>query len=125
MYRCGVTVSGLYDWQRVANELSPARENHPSYGTLFALLGDPGSEAAKYDAISSGRRVNQIKDPVLVVRNRQGESLEDEESAELINDLLSAGVPYEVHNMEGSMLALEHRVALFERMIQFFDVHLK
>ena len=125
LYRCGVTVSGLYDWQRVANELGPARENHPSYGTLFALLGDPGSEAAKYDAISSGRRVNQIKDPVLVVRNRQGESLEDEESAELINDLLSAGVPYEVHNMEGSMLALEHRVALFERMIQFFDVHLK
>lgn len=125
LYRCGVTVSGLYDWQRVANELGPNRENHPSYGLLFALLGDPGSEAAKYDAVSSGRRVNQIKDPVLVVRNREGESIEDQESTELIEDLLSAGVPHEVHNMDGSMFALDTRVALFERMIQFLDRNLK
>lgn len=125
LYRCGVTVSGVFDWQRLANEIGENRENHPAYGLLFSLLGDPGSEAAKYDAISSGRRVDQIEDPVLVIKDRGDETLEAKESTELIDDLLSAGKPFEVHNIDGSMLALEVRVALFERMLRFFDANLK
>ncbi len=125
LYACGVSVTGIYDWQRLANELGDNREAHPTYGILFQLLGDPGSEAAKYDAISSGRRVDQIDDPVLVVRDASGTSPESQEAAEFIDDLLSAGVPYEVHNLEGSILDLETRVALFERMLGFFDQHLK
>ncbi len=125
LYRGGVTVSGVFDWQRLANQIGLGRENHPTYGPLFALLGDPGSEAAKYDAISSGRRVKQIKHPVLVVKEQAGRSPEAQESLELIDDLLSAGVPYEVHNIEATLLALETRVALFDRMLQFFDDNLK
>ncbi len=125
LYRCGVTVSGIFDWQRLANEIGPNRQNHSTYGLLFTLLGDPGSEAAKYDAISSGRRVDQIEDPVLVIKDRDNQTFEGKESAELIDDLLSAGVPYEVHNIEGSMVSLDARVALFERMLQFLDTNLK
>lgn len=125
LYVCGASVSGIYDWQRLANEIGPNRDGHPTYGVLFQLLGDPGSEAAKYDQISSGRRANQIEDPVLVVRDPSGETLESIEAAEFIDDLLSAGVPYEVHNFNGSLLDLDTRVALFERMIGFFDQHMK
>lgn len=125
LYAAGVTVSGIFDWQRVANEIGEARENHPSYGELFELLGDPGSEAAKYDAISSGRRVKQIQDPVLVIRDGNEQTLEGKESAELIDGLLSAGVLHEVHDINADLFALDARVALFERMIQFLDDHLK
>lgn len=125
LYSCGVTVAGVFDWQRVANEIGLDRENNRVYGELFTLLGDPGSEAAKYELISSGRRVKQIKAPVLVVSDKDGETVEGLESRELIDDLLSAGVPHEVHEVEVSMLLLESRVALFDRMIDFFGKHLK
>jgi acetyl esterase/lipase len=125
LYACGVTVSGLFDWQRVANEIGLDRENNRVYGELFTLLGDPGSEAAKYDLISSGRRVNQIKAPVLVVSDKDAQTVEGQESRELIDDLLSAGVSHEVHEVEGSILLLESRVALFERMLDFFAKNLK
>lgn len=125
LYACGVTVSGIFDWQRVANEIGLERESDQVYGRLFTLLGDPGSEAAKYDIISSGRRVNQIKAPVLVMKEMNGQSLEAKEGDELIEDLRSAGVPYEVHQIDGSILALQSRVVLFDRMIEFFDKHLK
>ncbi len=124
LYAAGATVSGLFDWQRVANEIGMDREKSPVYGTLFELLGDPGSEAAKYDQISSGRRVNQIDDPILVVKERNGETLEAKEADELIEDLLSAGVVYEVHHLDG-IGALESRVALFDRLIGFFKQNLK
>jgi len=125
LYACGATVTGIYDWQRLANELGPDRNGHPAYGALFQLLGDPGSEAARYDQISSGRRIDQIEDPLLVVRDGGGDSPEAKESAGLINDLLLAGVPYEVHNINESVLELETRVKLFQRMVDFFDQHLK
>lgn len=125
LYRCGVTVSGIFDWQRLANEIGQNRENHPTYGLLFSLLGDPGSEAAKYDAISSGRRIDQIEDPILVIKDRGEDTFEAKEGTELIDDLLSAGKVFEVHNMDGSMGALDIRVALFERMVRFLDANLK
>jgi acetyl esterase/lipase len=125
LYRAGVTVAGIFDWQRLANEIGENRDGHPTYGELFVALGDPGSEAARYDAVSSGRRVDQMEAPVLVVRNREGQTLEDAESAELIDDLLSAGVNHEVHNIDGSVAQLDSRVALFERILQFFDRHLQ
>jgi dipeptidyl aminopeptidase/acylaminoacyl peptidase len=125
LYSCGVTVSGVFDWQRVANEIGLDREQNQVYGQLFTLLGDPGSEAAKYDLISSGRRVNQIKAPVLVVSDKDAQTVEGQEARELIEDLLSAGVSHEVHEVEISILLLESRVALFDRMLDFFGKNLK
>ncbi|GAB5558361.1 MAG: hypothetical protein SynsKO_00080 [Synoicihabitans sp.] len=125
IYAAGATVSGLFDWQRVANEIGLEREKNAIYGRLFKLLGDPGSEAAKYDQISSGRRVNQIKAPVLVVKEKDGETLEAKEADELIEDLLSAGVSYEVHQIDSTVAGLESRVALFDRLIDFFNKNLK
>ncbi|MDB4473794.1 prolyl oligopeptidase family serine peptidase [Opitutaceae bacterium] len=125
LYSCGVTVSGVFDWQRVANEIGLDREQNQVYGQLFTLLGDPGSEAAKYDLISSGRRVNQIDAPVLVVTDKDAQTVEGQEARELIDDLLSAGVSHEVHEVEISILLLESRVALFDRMLDFFGKNLK
>ena len=115
----------MFDWQRVANEIGLDREQNQVYGQLFTLLGDPGSEAAKYDLISSGRRVNQIKAPVLVVSDKDAQTVEGQEARELIEDLLSAGVSHEVHEVEISILLLESRVALFDRMLDFFGKNLK
>lgn len=125
LYSCGVTVEGIFNWKKLANDIGLERERNQSYGQIFELLGNPGSEAAKYDTISSGLRVNQIKGSVLVVSEKDGQTLEAQQSRQLIDDLLSKGVSYEVHHIEGSMLALQNRVALFERMLDFFDNNLK
>ncbi|MEJ6601378.1 MAG: prolyl oligopeptidase family serine peptidase [Opitutaceae bacterium] len=125
LYACAVTVEGIYDWQKLASEIGLERERNQTYGQLFTLLGDPGSEAAKYDMISSGRRVNQIKGPVLVVSAKDGQTFEAQQARELIDDLLSKGVPYGVHYIDGSIMVLQNRVALFERMLGFFDKNLK
>ena len=61
----------------------------------------------------------------MVVSDKDAQTVEGQESRELIDDLLSAGVSHEVHEVEGSILLLGSRVALFERMLDFFAKNLK
>lgn len=125
LYACAVTVDGIYDWQRLANDLGNDRESYPAYGELFRLLGDPGSDSAKYEAVSPSRRALQIKVPVLVVRQQGDDTPEAKEAQEFIDDLLNAGALYQVHRYRGSLASLPNQTALFERMFGFFDQHLR
>jgi acetyl esterase/lipase len=125
LYACGVTVDAVYDWQRLAHEIGVKRDDHPTYGKLFKVLGDPGADSAKYDAISPSRRAKQIKAPILIAREHGDVSLESKEAQEFIDDLLNAGALYQVHTYRGSLTNLSDQVELFDRMLAFLDQNLR
>ena len=124
LYRCGVAFSGVYDWSRLANNLGVDRERDPNYGELFELLGDPGRDAAKFAAMSPGTRLQQIRGKVLVAQQDGLESPEQKEAAALAHGLSTAGVPYEVLTIDGSLGFLENRVKLFEGIESFLKANL-
>jgi dipeptidyl aminopeptidase/acylaminoacyl peptidase len=124
LYRCGITFAGIYDWARVANTLGLDRESDPVYGELFKLLGDPGRDAAKFARISPSRRLDKLRDPILVASQRNASAVEKVEADKLIDGLRSAGARHQVFTTDGDLGQLSNRVALFERMADFLDANL-
>lgn len=67
LYRCAATIGGSFDWGKIVRaSRTNLLSDNVAYDTLRRHLGDPGSQAAKYDAISPLRHVNKIRIPILV-----------------------------------------------------------
>jgi pimeloyl-ACP methyl ester carboxylesterase len=124
LYRCGVAHAGVYDWSWLANELGVDRNRHPVFGPLMTLLGDPGTQAAKFEALSPAREVARIKDPILVSRERDATGVERSQTVRLVNGLKTVGAPHKELFIEGSMAQLENQVRLFNEMDAFLAEHL-
>ncbi len=124
LYAAGVTFAGIYDWARAANTLGVDRERDPNYGEHFAVLGDPGREAAKYGAVSPSKRVDRIKAPLLVIEQLGADTVEQDEASRLIAELKSAGAPYETLSLQDGAGSLANRVKLFEGIEAFLQKHL-
>ncbi|MCF3650672.1 alpha/beta hydrolase family protein [Synoicihabitans lomoniglobus] len=124
LYRCGISFAGIYDWARIANTLGLDRESDPVYGDLFKILGDPGRDAAKFARISPNRRLDKLRDPILIARQRNASPVETVEADKLIDALRSAGAKHQVFVTDGSLGQLSNRVALFERMADFLDANM-
>lgn len=124
LYRCAVVHSGIYDWAEAANDLGEARDLHPSYGALFQRLGAPGTESARYEAVSPARRLERVRDPVLVVSNDDPEGLERRQADALVAGLIRGGTEYERYVLEGESGSLASQVALFNRIEAFLKANL-
>ncbi len=116
LYRCGISHSGIYDWSWLANELGVDRNFHPTYGPLMALLGDPGTQAAKFEAISPARQVARLKRPIMVARERDATGLTRSQSVRLVNGLKTVEANYKELLIDGSMDLLVNQVKLFNEM---------
>ena len=116
LYSCGVSHSGIYDWSWLANELGVDRNLHPTYGPLMTLLGDPGTQAAKFEAISPARQVARLKRPIMVARERDATGLTRSQSVRLVNGLKTVEANYKELLIDGSMDLLVNQVGLFNEM---------
>ncbi len=125
LYRCGISHSGVYDWSWMANELGVDRNLHPTYGPLMQILGDPGTQAAKFAALSPAREVGRLKDPLLVVRERNAEGLVRSQSVRLVNGLKTVNADFKELLLDGSIAQLQVQVTLFHEIEAFLATQLK
>jgi dienelactone hydrolase len=61
LFRCAVTVSGIFDWAKVMAENKYYKYSNVTYSRMLRKLGDPKKDPQKYDAISPMRHADQIR----------------------------------------------------------------
>ena len=101
LYRCAVTMAGVFDWEQVmAESRQDSILDNPKYEYLFRHLGDPKADPAKFERISALRHADQIKIPVFIYHGYDDGTASIGESNSLISILSSHHVPYEKHYLE-------------------------
>ena len=128
LYRCAVTIAGVFDWERQILDKKYDRFGSPVFGRMVRKLGDPKTQAAKFDAISPGRHADRIKVPVFVSGGTDDSTVEISQSRSLLSALEKYGVPHEslIVREEGhGMGHLDNRVELYSRIEAFLAKHLR
>lgn len=127
MYRCAVTIAGVFDWAQQLNDKKYDQYESFVFGYLMHRLGDPKKEPEKFDAISPGRHVEKIRVPVFVAGGKDDQTVEIQQSRNLISALKSKRVPYESYIVadEGHGMAhLNKQVELYTRIEAFLGKYL-
>jgi len=127
LYRCAVTIAGIFDWSRVVGEQKYYEFDHPSYARMVRKLGDPKKEKEKFDEISPVRRIERVRAPVFVAHGGDDPVASVTESKRLISELEKYRVEHEalIVGREGhGMHHIDNQVELYARIEAFLDRHL-
>ena len=127
LYRCAVTIAGVFDWAEHIKDKKYYQYDSPVYGRFMRELGDPDQQREKFDAISPGRHVDQIRVPVFVSHGKDDPNVDIGQSKRLISELEKNHVPYEsfLVGEEGhGMKHLKNEVELYTRIEAFLATHL-
>jgi len=128
LYRCAVTIAGVFDWENQIKDKKYNQFDSPVYGRMIRKLGDAKLQPEKFDAISPGRHVDRIRVPVFVSGGTDDQTVEIEQSRHLVSALEKFHVPHEtlIVSEEGhGMHHLENQVALYARIETFLAANLK
>jgi len=128
LYRCAVTVAGVFDWEQQIKDKKIDQYDSPAFGWLMLKLGDPKKQPEKFDAISPGRHVDKIRVPVFVSAGKDDYTVDYEQTSTLLSALTKYNVPHEkfVLREEGhGMHHLENEAELYTRIEAFLDKNLK
>lgn len=128
LYRCAVTIAGVFDWAELIRDNKYDRFDSPEFGYLLRHLGDPNSDPARFDAISPGRHVDRIHVPVFVSGGKEDSTVDIGQSNRLVSALERYHVPHETYIVgeEGhGMQHLAKQVELYTRIEAFLDRYLK
>jgi len=127
LYRCAITVAGVFDWERLMRE-SRYSENNPSeYGFLHRHLGDPKAQKAKFDEISPLNAIDKISIPIFVAHGRKDNVVSAAQSDRLVSALKKRNISYETMfavNESHGFRNLDNRVELYTRIEAFLARHL-
>lgn len=94
LYRCAVTVCGVFDWERqIKSKSDVARPGE--YEELTDKLGKPGRDNELLRQISPIDFAGQIKVPVLIAHGTEDNVVDVAQSRKLASALKRAGVPHE------------------------------
>ena len=127
LYRCAVTVAGVFDWADDLRDQKLDRYDSPSYARYLNFLGDPKKEPEKFDAISPGRHTDRIRVPVFVSAGKDDFVVDYTQSTHLISSLEKNHVPHESLIVGGEghgMGHLENQVELYKRIEVFLAKNL-
>ena len=127
LYRCAVTIAGVFDWARMIKQEKYYQFDNPSYGRLMRKLGDPKMERDKFDAISPVRHVDRVHVPIFVAHGKEDEVADIEQSRRLVSELKKYQVEHEVMFVGGEghgMHHLDNQVELYTRIEAFLAKHL-
>ncbi|MFA5058676.1 MAG: alpha/beta fold hydrolase, partial [Opitutaceae bacterium] len=128
LYRCAVTIAGIFDWGQVMKEEKYYQFDDPGYATLKRWLGDPKKQREKFDAISPLRHIDQVKIPVFVAHGKDDPVADVAESRRLISELEKYHVPHEVLLVGGEghgMRHLDKQVELYTCIEAFLGKYLQ
>jgi dipeptidyl aminopeptidase/acylaminoacyl peptidase len=127
LYRCAVTMAGVFDWAQLIKDKKYDKYDSPTYGRMMRKLGDPKQQPEKFDAISPGRHADKIRVPVFVAGGKDDQTVEIEQSKTLISTLNRYKIPNETYIVgeEGHGMAhLDKRVELYTRIEAFLAKNL-
>ena len=127
LYRCAVTIAGVFDWAQVLQDAKYDQFTDARYAALKRRLGDPKQQQEKFDAISPVRRADRIRVPVFVSHGKDDPIANVGESKRLIDELAKNRVPHETYLVRGEghgMARLEHNIELYSRIEAFLAKHL-
>jgi len=127
LYRCAITIAGVFDWEQQIQDKKYYQYDSPAFGWLMRKLGDPKQQREKFDAISPGRHVDQIRVPVFVAAGKEDRTVNIEQARSLISALGKHNVPYEkliISDEAHGMAHLDHQVELYTRIEAFLAKNL-
>jgi acetyl esterase/lipase len=128
LYRCAITISGVFDWEQAIREKKYDQYDTGVYGILLRNLGNPKVSRDEFDRISPLRHIDMVKIPVFVAHGKDDEVAAVEESRALIAQLGANHVPFESLLVSGEghgMSNVENQVELYTRVEAFLDKYLK
>lgn len=126
LYRCAVTLSGVFDWEQVISEYH-RDGNFYQYHYMRRKLGKPEDQPEKYAQISPVRHVSRIKVPVYVGHGGDDQIAQITQATRLINELEKHKVPFEkrIERSEGHGMAYtQNSVELYTEIEVFLAKHL-
>lgn len=127
LYRCAVSIAGVFDWELMIREARREDDNSGRSGTLQRHLGDPAKNREKFDAISPLRHVDRIKVPVFVSHGKEDNVVYVGQSKRLIAELERHHVPHTAFLAWGEahgMARLAHQVELYTAIESFLRKNL-
>lgn len=130
LYRCAVTIAGVFDWEQLINDKKWDYEHSasdPEFNLLMHKLGDPKKEPEKFDRIAPVRHVDQIRVPVFVNHGGYDPIADIGQSTRLISELERHNVPFEkliVTEETHGMAHLSNQVDLYTRIEAFLGKYL-
>jgi acetyl esterase/lipase len=127
LYRCAVTVAGVFDWGRLITHNRNSEYLRGRYEWFLRNLGDPKKEQDKFDAISPIKHVANIRVPVFVAHGAEDVVADVEQSRRLISELKKHGVPHkkQIEGSEGhGFQKLENKIQLYDAIDAFLRENL-
>ena len=128
LYRCAITIAGVFDWERVMKDAEKNSESARGLlGRLRLKLGDPKRNQERFEEISPIKHVEKIKVPVFVAHGTQDLVATVAQSKKLIAEFKKHGVTYEkqIEPDEGhGFRYLENEIELYSRIEAFLAKHL-
>lgn len=127
LYRCAVTIAGVFNWTRMVKDAKWNQFDSPQYVALKRHLGDPKANRAWLAAMSPINFVSQIKVPVFVYHGEDDRNVPIAQSRALVSALTQYGVPHETMFVSGEGHGprhLDNEVEMWERIETFLNQHL-
>jgi acetyl esterase/lipase len=127
LYRCAVTIAGVFDWEQQIKDKKYDRYENPTFGRMIRKLGDPKQQPEKFAAISPLRQVDQIRVPVFVSHGKDDPVVDIGQSRRLISELENHHVTHEslLVGEEGhGMGHLDNQIELYTRIEAFLAKYL-
>ncbi len=127
LYQCAVSFAGVFDWEEAVKTAALSKYEEVDYQIFLRHLGDPEDEVEKYECISPGRRVENIRGPVFIAHGKEDKTVSVTQSRRLIRDLKAHGIEHEslLLSREGHGTAyIENSVELYTRIEAFLAKHL-
>jgi dipeptidyl aminopeptidase/acylaminoacyl peptidase len=127
LYRCAVTNAGVFDWAQQVQDKKYDQYETGTYGYFIRRLGDPKRDPERFERISPGRHVDQIRVPVFVAGGKDDQIVEISQSKTLVANLRKHNVPHETYFVSEEGHGMRHiraQVELYSRIEAFLAKNL-
>ncbi len=127
LYRCAVSIGGLYDWADWFRDRKFYELNDNQYEFLTTKIGDPAKEKDKFAALSPVNAADKAAGPVFVAHMKDDGYISVNQATKLISALKDHNVECDtflIPDEFGDILRLDTRVELYGRIEAFLAKHL-
>lgn len=127
LYKCAVSVSGLYDWGKYISEDKYLQYTDTTYSRYLYKLGNPATNSAKYDGISPLPHASQCKSALLLTWGEFDNPELISQSKDMASAVEHAGVHVETLSYldeADGVRHLAHKVDLYQHIEDFLAKNL-
>jgi dipeptidyl aminopeptidase/acylaminoacyl peptidase len=128
LYRCAVSVCGVFDWaEHVKSKRDAARSRPGEYPLLLGRLGDPRDNEEAYAALSPLSRLDRLRVPMLIAHGREDSVASVKQSRLLARELRRRDLPHQTfyRSLAGhGFYTAKDRLAFYQTVQQFLAENL-